>query len=470
MADTIPLLNLRAGQFLDVYAATAIPVGTEILIQAYSTTTVIDVHISDVQPSSDSTMKFGLFQADQTAIEADESGVWVRSRTDSLLSVQVLEDVAFLFENNGDYGAGTFTLGVSWSPMQMTALGNSGSYSGDAARFLSRRLASPDGANIMVGNTVIDADTFTYSTNNSEQEVRDAFSSPNSWVLSPDIWYMNSNNTASTFFEGVDTSRNFMVASGASATVPGNWEGRAQVLLGLRLRSQINDAVIIVEENQSPNRFFYSSENSDNEIQAGFQHPNQFYAVERVFDFNGDFDGVNWVNGVNWTEKKFTSETTTTFPSPLNGSYFNESSRIYNRKAVSRINGSVVMLLPGSTDSELDFATGDTEANIQAGFEYQKGMEVQPDIFYMNGDVNSGNFVNGVNWTDKQMTGLAGDSHAGNYAGRSGILPGHEYTGENGAVIQITAILDANTVSFTTSNTEAEVNTGFGAPNIWQRS
>lgn len=87
MADTKPDVQLDKTQYVDVYAATGLAVGTPILIQNKSSQNVY-IQIQTTQPSALS-RDGGIIQPfEQGLIDTGENGCWVLGDTNGKISVQ----------------------------------------------------------------------------------------------------------------------------------------------------------------------------------------------------------------------------------------------------------------------------------------------------------------------------------------------------------------------------------------------
>lgn len=89
MADTIPDIRMSRTAYIDVYAATKIPKGTQLLIQNKSTTGVY-IQIRPTTPLANSTDGYLLMANESCEVASSNiSGVWVSGA--GALSVQILE-------------------------------------------------------------------------------------------------------------------------------------------------------------------------------------------------------------------------------------------------------------------------------------------------------------------------------------------------------------------------------------------
>jgi len=85
MATTIPDLQINNTAYLDLYAATGIPVGTRLVIQN-KTTVGAFLQIKNFQPASNSQDGIFLEAYKFYIVDANEVGCWVKGMTK--LSVQ----------------------------------------------------------------------------------------------------------------------------------------------------------------------------------------------------------------------------------------------------------------------------------------------------------------------------------------------------------------------------------------------
>lgn len=89
MADTIPDIRMSRTAYIDVYAATKIPKGTQLLIQNKSTTGVY-IQIRPTAPLPTSTDGYLLMANETCEVSSSTiSGVWIIGA--GALSVQILE-------------------------------------------------------------------------------------------------------------------------------------------------------------------------------------------------------------------------------------------------------------------------------------------------------------------------------------------------------------------------------------------
>lgn len=75
MANSIPDVNL-SGDWVDVYAATGIPVGTEIWLQNKSSTPTL-IYIKATKPT-DPDDGYAMVQFETIYIDPNETGVWAK--------------------------------------------------------------------------------------------------------------------------------------------------------------------------------------------------------------------------------------------------------------------------------------------------------------------------------------------------------------------------------------------------------
>lgn len=91
MSDTIPLVFCPAETWVDAYAETGLPVGTPLIINTVISKTKVYGSIASSEPSNPSDAVVPIPNAGaglSAVVTAGESGFWLRSTTDSHVSVQ----------------------------------------------------------------------------------------------------------------------------------------------------------------------------------------------------------------------------------------------------------------------------------------------------------------------------------------------------------------------------------------------
>lgn len=381
------------------------------------------------------------------------------------------------FSINGNRDDAGYVNGIHWANRFMTALGTpNGSYPNNAVQFVGRRIESLDGLTaVMVGNTVVDNNTFTFASVFNEQPIRDAFEYNHLWRMADDVWFMAGNNDAAGDWQnGISWNAQAIAANSFPTTqTEGNWIGQANQLLG---RTFIADNGVIMTPTRAPNIDyveFTTTATSEAEFRAGFDHPRMWRDNGPApLNFMGNFDdGGAWVNGVNTAFHVLTSAATS---GQEQGNWIGLSGSLEGRALLGSNDVRVVCSTRGNAN-EVSYISPALDADVQAGFGYRQLITLEEEAWHGNAEYNTGtDWINGVNWVLQQCTAfqpnLISGLPAGSYFDNAAALVNRVFIGSNGVEMGVVSVgPTVNEIAFITDAVdEAAFRAGFEFPNIWQ--